>query len=230
MTSGEGHLAEAAFARRVYQQLALSALVAASFAWLTDMSQTIGGWFFDIDLSGSLRLTVLGIAAAAAPFALWAVASAVMDRPRPRLGAMLFWTLSVGFGLTAHLLVLLFTDASTTSVFYITAVAFSVLGLDARVFGRAPGPLRVLMVFSLVTLLLAQLFDVVLTQSRIYFLLDTAGGALVGVLTTRAAWRFGPMRRAWEFASSDAALIDYAALSVFLPRAIAVSRSKAVNG
>lgn len=220
MTSGEGHLAEAAFARRVYQQLALSALVAASFAWLTSMSQTIGGWFFDIDLSGRLRLTELGIATAAAPFFVWTLAAAMMDRPRARLGATFFWILSVGFGLAANLLALLLSDASGTSVFYITAVAFSVLGFDARLSGRAPKPLRVFVVFALVTLALAQLFDVVLTQSRTYFLLDVGGGLLVGTMAAGAALRFDAIRHAFEFGASDATVVDYAALNVFLPRFI----------
>lgn len=214
----EGQSAPAAFARRVYQQLALSALVAASFAWLTTMSQTVGTWLFDVDVSGRLRLTTLGIAVAAAPFCLWALAAAVIDRPRPRLGAWSFWLLSVGFGLAANLIVHLMTDASGTSVFYITAIAFSALGFDARASGRAPGPLRVLAVFTLATLSLAQLFDVVLTQSRFYFILDVAGGLLVGALAARAARHFETLLRAHEFSASDAALVDFAALSVFLPR------------
>lgn len=207
-----------AFALDVYRRLALSALVAAVFSWITVMSPTIGGWVYNLNIGGALRLSAFGLVVAVAPFVLWSAAYMVMTRPRGVAGAFFFWTLSVAFGWAAHVILHLVTSESATSVFIISALGFSALGATARVSGRAPGPLAVFAIFALVTLAAAVLLDVVLTQTRFYFAVDTAGGLMIGLLAARAAPDFAAIHRAYEFSHSTNAVTDFAALSVFLPR------------
>lgn len=211
-------LAPEVFARRVFRQLSLAAIVAGAFAWLSTMSTSVSDLVFDVDANGALRLSSWGALVAVAPLPLWGLANLLMDRPRPVAGAVCFWTLSIGLGLAANILLCLLTDASGPSVFYISAFAFAALGVDARSAQRTPRPRRVFVIFALAALAMACLFDVILTQSAYYFFLDLAGGLAMGLLAARAVRRFPEVLSYFAVSFKLAAIADLAAVSIFLVR------------
>lgn len=211
-------VASEVFARRVFRKLLLAAIVAGAFAWLSTMSTSVSDLLFDVDASGALRLTGWGALVAVAPLPVWGLANLLMDRPRPVAGAVFFWTLSIGLGLAANILLCLLTGASGPSVFYISSVAFAVLGFDARAARGMPAPARAFVTFALVALALACLFDIILTRSAYYFCLDLAGGLAIGLLTARAARSFAKLLSDFAFSYKVAAIADLAALGPFLLR------------
>lgn len=125
------------YARSVWGALAAGAFTAALSAWLVAMAPPLRGVLLIEQGEAAFGLTLLGVAVAASPLLIWAVARLVARGPN-LLNPLWYWLYVIALGASANTLALLFLRDSVVSVFALTALGFASLSLAHRLWRQMP--------------------------------------------------------------------------------------------
>lgn len=125
------------YARSVWGALAAGAFTAALSAWIVAMAPPLRAVLLIERSETAFGLTVLGVAVAASPFFIWAVARLVARGPN-LLNPIWYWLYVIAVGVAANTLALLFLRDSVVSVFVLTALGFASLSFAHRLWRHMP--------------------------------------------------------------------------------------------
>ncbi len=125
------------YARAVWGALASGAFVAALAAWMVAMLAPLRALLLIEHGSAAIGLTLLGVVLAASPVLIW-MAGRLLARGPNLLNPLWYWLYVIALGAAANTLALLFLRDSVVSVFALTALGFTAVGLAHRLSSHLP--------------------------------------------------------------------------------------------
>jgi FtsH-binding integral membrane protein len=119
-----------AFMLGVYNKVGLGLVLSAALAYVTSQYSPVGALFYQFTADGHLAgFTLLGMLVRFAPIAILLVSMFAMRNPSPASSGYLYWAIVASIGAGLGLWLVVYTAASLTLTFLITATAFGVLSL-----------------------------------------------------------------------------------------------------
>ncbi|MTJ82010.1 MAG: Bax inhibitor-1/YccA family protein [Telmatospirillum sp.] len=170
---------------RVYNYMASGLALPGIVAALVAGSPAINALFFQIGLRGGLQPTVLGWIAIIAPVVMVFGLSMGIGRMRAGTAQGLFWVYAALMGVSLSTLLLAYTGASGTRVFFISAASFAGLSLYGYTTRKNLSAFGSFLVMGLFGLIIASVVNLFVASSMLYFVISVAG---VGIFAGLTAW------------------------------------------
>jgi FtsH-binding integral membrane protein len=178
--------------------LALTGLVAALVAGTPAINQL----FFQVGIRGASP-TGLGWLAIIAPIGLVMAISFGITRMRASTAQGLFWLYAGLMGVSLSSIFLIYTGASITRVFFISAASFAGLSLYGYTTKRNLSAFGTFLVMGLWGLMIAMVVNMFIASSALQFVISVAG---VGIFAGLTAWDTQKIKEMyWEADDSETA-------------------------
>jgi FtsH-binding integral membrane protein len=209
------------YARSVWGALAAGAFGAALSAWLVAVAPPLRAVLLIERSQTAFGLTVLGVAVAASPLLVWAVARLLARGPN-LLNPLWYWLYVIAVGAAANTLALLFVRDSVASVFVLTGLGFASVSLAHRLWRTMPSWMSAL-IFAAAGLGGEYAINVVLNGAWPFTALDLGALGVVSLTILLRAGGFERVRAMLKRPHPKAGVI-YAAMHL-----IGLSEARAVN-
>lgn len=167
---------------RVYNYMASGLLLSGIVALLV-ANTGLRDMFFQVTEAGRPGYTGLGLLGVFAPIGLILAMSFGASRMKASTLQVLYWAFVGTMGIGLSVLLMVYTGASVTRVFFITAIAFSSLSLYGYTTKRDLGPVGTFLIMGLVGLVIAGLVNIFLQSAAMQFIISAAGVLVFAGLT-----------------------------------------------
>jgi uncharacterized protein len=177
-----------------------------------------GGAETSARLAGGMYLTPLGYALFVspmkwviilAPLALVFGLSFGIERLRPAIAQVLFWTYAALIGVSLGSVFMIYTQTSVVRVFLITAASFGALSLWGYTTKRDLTGMGSFLVMGLVGIIIAGLVNVFLTSTALQWIISVAGVLVFSGLT---AWDTQRLKSEYIYGALDGEIAERAAI------------------
>lgn len=173
------------YARAVWGALAAGSITAALSAWSVAALGPLRASILIEHGPAAIGLTLLGVAVAASPVLIWAIARLLARGPN-LLNPLWYWLYVIAVGASANTLALLFMRDSVVSVFVLAALGFASVSLVHRLWPQAP-PWISALIFAAAGLVGEYVINAVLKGAWPFTALDLGAlGVITLVILTRA--------------------------------------------
>lgn len=187
---------------RVYNYMASGLALTGIVAALVAGSPSIHQLFFQFGMRGATP-TGLGWLAIIAPIGLVMAISFGIARMRASTAQGLFWLYAGLMGVSLSSIFLVYTGASITRVFFISAASFAGLSLYGYTTRRNLSAFGAFLVMGLWGLVIASLVNMFLASSGLQFVMSIAG---VGIFAGLTAWDTQKIKEMyWEYDDGEVA-------------------------
>ena len=169
---------------KVFNYMGAGLLLTAAVAWFVANNESILHLFYNIDMQQhSISMTGLGWIVAFAPLIMIFAFNYVAQNKS--LGAVqtMFWTFSAVMGASLSSIFILYTQASMTRVFLITAATFGSMSLYGYTTKRDLTKLGSFLFMGLIGLIIASIVNIFLQSPAVYWALSYIGVAIFVGLT-----------------------------------------------
>ncbi|MDR3440458.1 Bax inhibitor-1/YccA family protein [Telmatospirillum sp.] len=170
---------------RVYNYMASGLALTGLVAALVAGTPAVNALFFQVGMRGAMQPTGLGWLAIIAPIGLVFAISLGVARMRASTAQGLFWLYAALMGVSLSTLFMVYTGASITRVFFITAASFAGLSLYGYTTRRNLSAFGTFLVMGLWGLVIASLVNMFIASSALNFVISVAG---VGIFAGLTAW------------------------------------------
>ena len=168
---------------RVYNYMAGGLALTGLFALLVASIPALRGLFYTVTPDGALSATLLGWAAIIAPFGLVLMLSFGVNRINARTAQTLFWLYAALMGVSLSNIFLVYTGASITKTFFITAASFLGLSLWGYTTKRSLTAFGSFLIMGLFGVLIAMVVNLFLASSALDFVISVLGVFVFAGLT-----------------------------------------------
>jgi FtsH-binding integral membrane protein len=205
-----------AFMLGVYNKVGLGLVLSAALAWVTGTYEPVQRLLFNVDATGRLSYTILGLVVAFAPLGIL-LTQMFMRRTSPQAAAVTYWSIVSLIGASFGLLFIIYSDVSIFQTFLVTAAAFGGLSLIGYTTKRDLSGFGSFLIMGLWGLIFASLATFFFHSPALYFVIN-----LVGVLIFAGLIAFDTQRMKmtyYQLGGDQAAMsvaTSYGALSLYL--------------
>jgi uncharacterized protein len=144
-----------------------------------------------------------------APLAFVLLLSFGMDRMRPALAQILFWTFAALIGISLGSIFMIYTHTSITRVFFVTAASFGALSLYGYTTQRDLSGMGSFLIMGLFGVIIASLVNLWLGSSMLQFIVSIVGVLVFAGLT---AWDTQRLKNEYIYGSLDGETAERAAI------------------
>ena len=170
------------YMQKIYNYMAAGLCLTALCAWLVANTSLLGV-FFNITPDGGATLSVLGWIAFIAPLIMVFAFGWVISRGTAAQVRLLFWCYAATMGISLTPILLLYTGASLTRVFLISAGAFGGLSLWGYTTKRDLTGMGAFLRMGLIGLIIAMLVNLFVKSSGFDWALSVIGVVIFSGLT-----------------------------------------------
>ena len=163
-----------AYMLKVYNYMALALVMTGLTAFGVSQSPAMINAIFGTPLQWVVMLAPIGFV-----FFL----SAKIHTMKPATAQVVFWIYAVLMGVSLSSIFLVFTGASVTRVFFISAAAFAGLSLFGYTTKRDLGPIGAALTMALIGLIVASIVNIFLASSGFQFLISLLGVVIFAGMT-----------------------------------------------
>jgi FtsH-binding integral membrane protein len=168
---------------RVYNYMASGLALTGLTAALVASTPALYQLLFQIGPRGTVGMTPLGWVVTFAPIGLVLALSFGISRMRASTAQTLFWVYAALMGLSLSSVFLVYTGASVTRVFFITAASFAGLSLWGYTTKRDLTGFGSFLIIGLFGMIIASLVNMFLGSSTMQFVISVAGVLIFAGLT-----------------------------------------------
>jgi len=160
----------------VYNKVALGLLLSAALAFLTSAYAPVTNLLYLTTADGRFAgFTLLGMIIKFAPLAMMLIAMFGMKNPTAQSSGIFYWALVATIGAGSGVWLLVYTGASVSSTFLITAIAFGGLSLFGYTTKKDLTGFGSFLIMGLIGLILASLAQVFLQLPGLSFIISILG-------------------------------------------------------
>ncbi|HEY9217875.1 MAG TPA: Bax inhibitor-1/YccA family protein [Phenylobacterium sp.] len=160
----------------VYNKVALGLLLSAGMAFLTSSVPAVRDLLYQVTPDGRFAgYTLLGMVVAFAPLVLMLASGFVMKNPTAKSTSLLYWVIVALIGASLGVVMMVYTGASVTSTFLITATAFGGLSLFGYTTKKDLTGMGSFLLVGLVGLIVAMVVNMFLQSSAMSFIISIVG-------------------------------------------------------
>jgi FtsH-binding integral membrane protein len=170
---------------RVYNYMASGLALTGIVALVVASTPALNALFFQIGPRGMQSPTVLGWVAIVSPIGLVLAMSFGIARMRASTAQGLFWLYAGLMGISLSTIFLVYTGASITRVFFITAASFAGLSLWGYTTQRNLSAFGTFLIMGLWGVIIASVVNMFVASSALQFVISVAGVVVFAGLT---AW------------------------------------------
>jgi len=200
----------------VYNKVALGLVISAALAWVTGNYPPARALLFQVDGSGRIGYTLLGMVVAFAPLAIL-LFQAFARRASPRSAAVTYWVIVALIGASFGMLFQIYAGASIAQTFLVTAIAFGGLSLVGYTTKRDLQPMGSFLIMGLWGLIVAMLVSMFFHSAAMVFAINAIG---VLIFAGLIAWDTQRLKMMYYQLGGDQAAMSvatsYGALSLYL--------------
>lgn len=168
---------------RVYNYMASGLLLSGLVAFFVAENDGLRGLFFKVSEAGRLGYTGLGFFAILAPIGLIMAMSFGAQRMKTTTLQACYWAFVALMGVGLSVILQVYTGASVTRVFLITAIAFGGLSLYGYTTKRDLSPFRTFLVMGLIGLIIASVVAMFVASTMLQFMISVVGVLVFAGLT-----------------------------------------------
>lgn len=168
---------------RVYNYMASGLALTGIFAAFVAGTPAIQEIFFAYGPRGQMAPTLLGWVAIIAPLLMVFGLSMGINRMRASTAQGLFWAYAALMGVSLSSIFAVYTGASITRTFFITAASFAGLSLWGYTTKRSLNGFGSFLIMGLIGLIVASLVNLFLASSMMQFIISVAGVFIFAGLT-----------------------------------------------
>ena len=168
---------------RVFNHMGLGLLLTAAVAWFVANNESMFNLLYKNDPQYGYSMSVLGWVVALAPLVMVFAFNYVLRTKSLATVQMMFWLFSAVMGASLASLFLLYTAASMTRVFLITAATFGAMSLYGYTTQRDLTKLGSFLFMGLIGLIIASIVNIFMQSSALYWALSYIGVAIFVGLT-----------------------------------------------
>ena len=168
---------------RVYNYMASGVALTGIIAALVASTPAVMQLFFQQTYNGRIGMTPLGWVATLAPLGIVLAFSFGMARMRASTAQTLYWVYAALMGVSLSSIFFVYTGASITRVFFISAASFAGLSLYGYTTKKSLSAFGSFLIMGLIGILIAGLVNMFLQSSMLYFIISVAGVLIFAGLT-----------------------------------------------
>jgi uncharacterized protein len=168
---------------RVYNYMASGVALTGLIAALVANTPALMQLFFQPTYNGRIGMTGLGWIVTLAPLGIVLAFSFGMARMRASTAQALYWVYAALMGVSLSSIFLVYTGASITRVFFISAASFAGLSLYGYTTKKNLSAFGSFLIMGLIGILIAGLVNMFLQSSMLYFVISVAGVLIFAGLT-----------------------------------------------
>ena len=167
---------------RVYNYMTVGTAITGLTAWLVANTPLIN-LFYNTTQDGFLTPSLLGWAAVISPLIFILAMSFGLNKMKASTIQMLFWAVTIVFGISLSNILLTFTGTSVARVFFITAGLFGAMSLYGYTTKRDLTKLGSFLFMGLIGIILASVVNIFIGSSMMQFVISVAGVLIFTGLT-----------------------------------------------
>lgn len=203
---------------KVFNYMGAGLLLTAIVAWFVASNETLLSLFYNVDIqSRTLSMSGLGWLVALAPLIMIFAFGYIINNKSLEAAQAMFWLFSAVMGASFASVFFLYTAASITRVFLITAATFGAMSLYGYTTKRDLTRMGSFMFMGLIGVIIASLVNIVLKSPALYWALSYISVVVFVGLTAYDTQRIKDLyystRNSGEFAGKMAVM---GALSLYL--------------
>jgi len=160
----------------VYNYMFTGLSITALVSWLC-MNTSLGSFFYEQTLEG-MSLTILGWVALLAPFAIIFLFGKALNEGRSDSAKNLFWLMAALYGISLTPIFLVYTGASITKAFVVSAVTFGGMSLYGYTTKKDLTNWGSLLFVALIAIIVASIFNMFMGSPLMDYII-TIGGIVV---------------------------------------------------
>jgi hypothetical protein len=166
---------------RVYNYMTVGTAITGLTAWLVANTALINVFYTTRD--GFLTPSLLGWAAVISPLIFILAMSFGINKMKASTVQMLFWAVTIVFGVSLSNILLTFTGTSVARVFFITAGLFGAMSIYGYTTKRDLTKLGSFLFMGLIGIILASVVNIFIGSSMMHFVISVAGVLIFTGLT-----------------------------------------------
>lgn len=166
---------------RVYNYMTVGTAITGLTAWLVANTALINVFYTTRD--GFLTPSPLGWAAIISPLIFILAMSFGINKMKASTVQMLFWAVTIVFGVSLSNILLTFTGTSVARVFFITAGLFGAMSIYGYTTKRDLTKLGSFLFMGLIGIILASVVNIFIGSSMMHFVISVAGVLIFTGLT-----------------------------------------------
>ncbi len=164
-----------AYMLRVYNYMASGLLLTGIVAYFAASTPAIMELLYTASARGALQPTMLAYIVMFAPLAFILVLSFGINRIQASTAQALFWVFAVVMGLSVANIFLMYTGASISRVFFISAATFGAMSLYGYTTKRDLSKFGTFLLMGLIGIVIAGLVNMFLQSSALQFVISVIG-------------------------------------------------------
>ena len=167
---------------RVYNYMTVGTAITGLTAWLVANTALIN-LFYNTTQDGFITPSLLGWAAVISPLIFILAMNFGLNKMKASTIQMLFWVVTIVFGISLSNILLTFTGTSVARVFFITAGLFGAMSLYGYTTKRDLTKLGSFLFMGLIGIILASVVNMFMGSSMMQFVISVAGVLIFTGLT-----------------------------------------------
>ena len=192
-----------AYMLRVYNYMGVGTVITGVTAWLVANTSLINV-FYNTTPEGFLTPSLLGWAAVISPLIFVLAMNFGINRMKASTLQLLFWAVTVVFGVSLSNIFLTFTGESIARVFFITAGLFGAMSLYGYTTKRDLTKFGTFLFMGLIGIIIASVVNLFIGSTMMQFVISVIG---VLVFTGLTAWDTQRIKNTYDAVSSSGELM-----------------------